>query len=399
LLGVTAQAAVSPKTKGADSFPEGTLYGIDCKKKIVKKDVVKKGEKLTDILSQAGIPENRIKAGLSKSKKVFKSTQFQAGKNYCLITSAQTQKPEWYFIFEHNPVEYVVFDFREAVSVYKESKPLDISIRTVEGVIVSTLLNAFDIQNLPDELARQLAEIYAWTIDFYHFRKGDKFRIIYEEKSAGNKFMGVGRVLAARITHAGEDYYAFFYKDKYYDETGKSLQKSFLKAPLKFARVSSPFSRRRLHPILHIYRPHLGTDYAAAVGTPVLSVGDGVVETVSSTRGAGKFIRITHSPQYSSQYLHLSRYAKNIKPGTGVKQGQVIGYVGKTGMATGPHLDFRFWANGKPVNFLKQNDIKLVCLKAGDLKTFQARTVAYKTELDTKKIIRFSAELDLGPKG
>jgi len=202
-----------------------------------------------------------------------------------------------------------------------------------------------------------LYEIFQWEIDFYALQKNDYFKVIFDEELISKKSVGIPKIYAAMFHHKGKDYYGFYFEQSgdgdYFDEEGNSVKKQFLKVPLKFTRISSGFSRRRLHPILKRYRPHLGIDFAAPTGTPVHSVGDGVVIIVGyQKRGAGRFVKIRHGRKYKSGYLHLSRFARGIRKGVRVKQGQIIGYVGSTGLATGPHLDFRFWENGVNINYL-----------------------------------------------
>jgi murein DD-endopeptidase MepM/ murein hydrolase activator NlpD len=207
------------------------------------------------------------------------------------------------------------------------------------------------------ELAVDLSEIFAWTVDFFGLQKGDRFKIIYEEKFVGDKSVEIGKIYGAEFISSGIPILAIPLiqdgEENFYDADGKSLRKAFLKAPLRFSRISSRYSSGRMHPILRIVRPHFGVDYAAPVGTPVHSVGDGKVTSVANEGQAGRMVRIRHNSVYSTAYLHLSRYGKGIVPGAVVKQGQIVGYVGTSGLSTGPHLDFRFYKNGYPVDPLK----------------------------------------------
>jgi murein DD-endopeptidase MepM/ murein hydrolase activator NlpD len=206
-------------------------------------------------------------------------------------------------------------------------------------------------------LAIELSEIYAWSIDFFGLQKGDSIRVIYDEYYVDSTSVGIGKVHGAYFRHMNNDIWAIpFIQDSimdYYDQDGKSLRKAFLKAPLRFSRISSKFSNSRLHPVLKIRRPHHGVDYAAPVGTPVVSIGDGVIVKKQYDGGSGHMVRIKHNSVYSTAYLHLSKYGPGIQTGAYVKQGDVIGYVGSTGLSTGPHLDFRFYKNGDAVDPLK----------------------------------------------
>ncbi|MCF6357955.1 MAG: M23 family metallopeptidase [Draconibacterium sp.] len=207
-------------------------------------------------------------------------------------------------------------------------------------------------------LALELSDIFAWTIDFFAIQKGDRFRVIYDERFVDSTSIGIGEIYAVEFDHYGEPNYAFIFDQNnrldYFDEKGKSLRKAFLKAPLKFSRISSRFSNSRMHPVLRIRRPHHGIDYAAPKGTPVMSIGDGtVIARAYQRRGGGNYLKIKHNSVYTTTYMHLNGFAKGVTTGSRVKQGQVIGYVGSTGLATGPHLDFRVHKNGSPVDPLK----------------------------------------------
>ena len=212
-------------------------------------------------------------------------------------------------------------------------------------------------KNANPMLAVELSEIYAWSIDFFGLQKGDSIRVIYDEYFVDSVSVGIGEIKGGYFRHMDSDFWAIpFVQDSimdYYDEEGESLRKAFLKAPLRFSRISSRFSHSRLHPILKIRRPHRGVDYAAPTDTPIVAIGDGVVTKKSYSRGAGNMIKIKHNSVYSTAYLHLSRYGKGIQNGSYVKQGDVIGYVGSTGLSTGPHLDFRFYKNGSAIDPLK----------------------------------------------
>jgi murein DD-endopeptidase MepM/ murein hydrolase activator NlpD len=251
-----------------------------------------------------------------------------------------------------------VYDLSDSLRIYKEKKPIETLIKSASGVITSSLWNALEAQALDYNLALSLSDIYQWSIDFYGLQKGDKFRVVFEENFVYGKSIGIGRIFAAQFFHAKENFYAFRFtqdnEDSYFDDKGQSLKKAFLKAPLKFNRISSSFSASRFHPVLKIYRPHFGIDYAAPTGTPVMSIGDGtVIAKAYQAAGGGNYLKIKHNSVYTTSYMHLSGYAPGISSGAHVRQGQVIGYVGATGLASGPHLDFRVFFNGSPMDPLK----------------------------------------------
>jgi murein DD-endopeptidase MepM/ murein hydrolase activator NlpD len=205
-------------------------------------------------------------------------------------------------------------------------------------------------------LIHSLSEVFAWQVDFYRIQKGDRFKVLYEQLLVDDEEAGIGKIIGAYFNHNEEDYYAVYFDQgsgiSYFDENGQSLQKQFLKSPLRYKRISSRYTRRRYHPVLKRYKAHLGTDYAAPTGTPIRSVGDGVVEEARYSQYNGRYVKIRHNSVYTTQYLHMSRFGKGIKAGVKVTQGQVIGYVGSTGLANGPHLCFRFWKNGQQVDAL-----------------------------------------------
>jgi len=227
-------------------------------------------------------------------------------------------------------------------------------LRSVSGKINSSLWGTIENAKVDPELAISLAQIYQWTIDFYAIQKGDEFKVIYEDISVDGKSVGLGVIHSAWFKHAGQDYYAYRFEQnkiaEYFSEDGQNLRREFLKAPLKFTRISSRFSNARFHPVLRIFRPHHGVDYAAPSGTPVHTIGSGSVVKAGYAGGAGRMIMIRHSNNYSTSYMHLAGFGPGIHNGSHVSQGQLIGYVGSSGLSTGPHLDFRVYQNGKAIN-------------------------------------------------
>jgi murein DD-endopeptidase MepM/ murein hydrolase activator NlpD len=241
--------------------------------------------------------------------------------------------------------------------VERFEKPITRQNRAAEVVIETSLWNAMVGKNLPPELAIELSDIYAWTIDFFGLQKGDSIRVYYEEQYVDSIRVGIGRIYAADFYHGRRWQEAYWFEEgnihNYFDAEGNSLRKAFLKAPLNYKRISSKFTYARKHPIYKVYRPHTGVDYAAPMGTPVVSIGDGVVTMKQYKGGGGHTVKIKHNSTYTTAYLHLSKYAKGLAVGKRVKQGEVIGYVGSSGSSTGPHLDFRVWKNGTPIDPLK----------------------------------------------
>ena len=319
---------------------------------------VRSGQNLSDILVSKGITMAKIDEISKKSILTFDVRKMKVNNPYYFFMNKKNASKADYFIYEINPVDYVVYDLGDSLRIYKEKKPIETLIKSASGVITSSLWNALEAQALDYNLALTLSEIYAWSIDFYGLQKGDKFRVVFEENFVYGKSIGIGRVFAAQFYHAKENFYAFRFsqdnEDGYFDDKGQSLKKAFLKSPLKFSRISSTFSASRFHPVLKIYRPHFGVDYAAPTGTPVMSIGDGtVIAKAYQAAGGGNYLKIKHNSVYTTSYMHLSGYASGISTGAHVRQGQVIGYVGATGLASGPHLDFRVFFNGSPMDPLK----------------------------------------------
>jgi murein DD-endopeptidase MepM/ murein hydrolase activator NlpD len=275
-----------------------------------------------------------------------------------MITSNDLLKEALYFIYEESPVSYIVFGLNDSLHVYREKRPVETVIMTTSGEIESSLWNAMVGNGSDPALAISLSEVFAWSIDFFGIQKGDSYKVIYEELNVDGTTIGTGRILGAFMHHNGTEYYAIYFNqgDKggdYFDYNGGSVRREFLKAPLNFKRISSHFSNSRLHPVLKIRRPHHGVDYAAEYGTPVVTIGDGLVIDKGWDKGGGNYLKVKHNSVYTTVYMHLSKFAKGLNKGDRVSQGEVIGYVGSTGLSTGPHLDFRIFRNGSAVDPLK----------------------------------------------
>lgn len=318
---------------------------------------VKKNETLSDILNNLGVSANEIGNIVTQAKNVLDVRKIVAGNIYHSFTDNDSANTLVYFVYEKSPKRFVVFDLKDSIRVYESEKEVKVVEVQKSGIIDQSLYISLLDLNASPELAIKLSQIFAWQIDFYHLQKGDNFKVIYDRLFIDDKFFAVGKIKVAYFYHNKKEYFAFpFIQDsvvQYFDENGNSLRKAFLKAPLEFGRISSRYSKSRLHPVLKTRRPHLGVDYAAPVGTPIRTTGDGIIAEIGYNSGAGRFVKVRHNSVYSTMYLHMSRYAKGLKKGVNVKQGQVIGYVGSTGLATGPHVDYRFFMNGKAVDPLK----------------------------------------------
>ncbi|PJJ74538.1 murein DD-endopeptidase MepM/ murein hydrolase activator NlpD [Thermoflavifilum aggregans] len=320
---------------------------------------IRRNEFFSTILNRYGITPVQILAIRRQTDSIFNPRQIRAGDSYQLFFSPDTSLHiPLYFVYQPDPTHYVVLNLQHPEQSYSGDFPVTSKIQTVSGVIQSSLYETLDDRHASPALAQMMAEIYAWTIDFFSIQPGDWFKVVYRENFVEGRSIGPARILSAEFYHGGEKFFAFYYQDStgkgnYYDENGKSLRKAFLKAPLKYFRITSRYSLNRFHPIQHVWKAHLGTDYAAPEGTPILATGDGVVIASTYSRFNGNYLKIRHNAEYTTQYLHMSRRA--VRVGQYVRQGQVIGYVGHTGLATGPHVCYRFWKNGVEVDPLKQH--------------------------------------------
>lgn len=364
-----------------------TAYGVEVDTLNVVSGKVKRNEFLADILLKYNVDYNSIDYIARNTRQIFDVRKIVAGNDYSVIQTQDSVARTLYFAYELSASKYVIYGFGDSVTARLGEKEINIISDTTSGVIESSLWNAIVHNNADPNLANELSEIYAWTIDFFGLQKGDTYKAIYDEQYVDGKYISLGKVMATMFYHAGDSMYAFYFeqngKGDYFDEEGKSLQRTFLKAPLRFSRISSKFSHSRLHPVLKIRRPHHGIDYAAAAGTPVYTVGDGiVVKKGYQKRGGGNYITIKHNGTYSTTYMHLKAYAKGIKVGSNLKQGELIGYVGATGLATGPHLDFRFYRNGKPVDPLKVESPPSLPIDTNNQVAFDSVVRHFMVELD-----------------
>lgn len=333
------------------------VNGIVSDSLILYEGTIKKNQSLSEILLKFDVSYGQIDQLAKKSRDVFDVRKLMVGKNYKIFYREDSAQHVEAFIYEIDAANYVVYHITDSIHIYRERKEVEIRIRTASGVITSSLWNTMVDNKIDQKITMELSEIYAWAIDFYRIQKGDWFKVIYEEKYVDDEKIGIGRVLGAKFNHFNEDYYAIFFEQgeasDYFDENTKSLRKAFLKAPLKYSRISSRFSRRRFHPVQKRYKAHLGTDYAAPKGTPIMSTGNGTIEKAGYSRGNGNFVKVKHNSVYATQYLHMTKIKSGIRKGVRVKQGDIIGYVGSTGLATGPHVCYRFWKNGQQVDALK----------------------------------------------
>jgi murein DD-endopeptidase MepM/ murein hydrolase activator NlpD len=332
-----------------------TLYSIDS-------GIVQPNQSLGQILPDYGVNYSTIVALSDSFKDVFDVKKIYPNDKYYIIKSNDSIKIPIDFLYKKSAREMVVMHLKDSIFMSVVEKPITIKIKEAGGVIKSSLWNSFMSQDLTPALVNKVANLYAWTIDFFGIQENDFYKIVYEAQYVDEEFIGVGKIKAILFNHMGKEFYAFDYDSPieegfhYYNEKGESMKKALLSAPLDYVRISSKFSNSRLHPITKKYRPHHGVDYAAPTGTPVVSTGDGKVFFIGKAGGAGNMIKIKHTfGDVITKYLHLSKYAPGIKNGSFVKQGQKIAEVGNTGMSTGPHLDYRIYINGKAVDPLKMS--------------------------------------------
>ncbi len=365
-------------------------YGIPVDSMLIFTDNVKRNQFLSDILLGYNVDYATIDLLAKRSKPTFDVRRIRAGNRYSVLCTNDSLKRVEYFVYEISPTDYVVFDLRDSVHVHLGEKEIDVRESKTSGTISSSLWNAMMENDTDPNLANELSEIYAWTIDFFGIQKGDAYKVVYDKLFVEDEYIGIGKVHAAWFHHANHDYYAFYFVQNsvgdYFDEEANSMRRTFLKAPLRFSRISSRFSNSRLHPVLKIRRPHHGVDYAAAVGTPVHAIGEGVVTEAQYRGQNGRIVKIKHNGTYTTAYLHLSKFGKGIKTGVHVTQGQVIGYVGQSGLATGPHLDFRFYKNGHAVDPLKVESPPAEPVDSANLTEFYQVADKYKLELDSLQI-------------
>ena len=351
------QSSASEENDLIRPAPVEKRYGIPVSSYTLQKGTVRWGESLAGLLYPHGVSLQTIHMISLFPDTLIDEKKIKPGNSYTIF-SGRDSVPA-YFVYEKDPVNYVVIRLSPGPPVARNGKkPVELRHQHVSGTIATSLWESMYQVNAHPMLAVELSEIFAWSIDFFGLQQGDRYRILYEESYVDGQSNGITRILGAWFYHNQTEFWAIpFIQDgvrSFFDEEGNSLRKAFLKAPLRFSRISSGFSHSRLHPILKIRRPHHGVDYVAPSGTPVHAIGDGVVTKAAYQRGGGgNYIKIRHNSVYSTTYMHLRSFARGIRQGVYVKQGNVIGYVGSTGLSTGPHLDFRFYRNGSPVNPLK----------------------------------------------
>lgn len=361
----------------------------------VVQDTVENGDTFGSILDSQNLGENEVFDIAAKVKDTFDFKKIRKGKPFTLLRTKDKTKKLQAFIYQPDRLNYYIIDFRDSIVAHKKTKPLTFKTRTIAGALNGSLSETLANEKVDASLATRIAKVYAWSIDFFKLQKGDKFAITFTERYINDTiYDGVDSLKASYFEYKGKNIYAFPFehdlnsgKLEYYDEEGKALKNFFLKAPLKFVNITSHYTQNRFHPVQHLWKAHKGTDYAAPTGTPIMTTASGVVEQAGYTTGNGNFVKVKHDKTYSTQYLHMSKIL--VKRGQRVTQGQVIGKVGSTGLATGPHVCYRFWKNGVQVDALKLKLPNSTPMDSKNKPRFMAQMAPLKRELDSVSDLKF----------
>lgn len=390
-----------PQIKKPIEKPEQIIkdFGITFNDYIVKIDTLQSGDTFSTILDGYELNNNSTFQVTEKIKDSFNLRSIRAGKPYYLFLNKKNKKDLKYFVYVKNRTNYLVVDFRDSTLLVQEKvRPSTIKRRTIAAEIEGSLSETLSKEGVSAGVASKLAKIFEYSIDFFKIKKGDKFAITINERFIQDTiYDGVVDIEASYFEYKGKKIYAFPYKmsenqkyPDYYDEEGKGLKNMFLKAPLDFFRISSRFSGRRFHPVQQRWKAHNGTDYAAPHGTPIKTTASGVVERTGYTAGNGNYVKVKHTPTYSTQYLHMSKIL--VKTGQRVTQGQVIGKVGSTGLATGPHVCYRFWKNGVQVDPLRLNLPNAEPMDKAHKSKYLVQIAPLKKQLDSITALKFKEE-------
>ena len=395
-LVAAAYTALTPTTPApalsAQAFPtqEPDLkYGVAIDTFTLNKKVFEQGETLSDLLDGLGITGTKNFELAGQFNSLFDVRNLRAGKPYQLMDDPDTEGQD-YLIYLPSIYEYVKLDLQGGGKHERVRLPVATSVALAGGHIESNLWNAMTGAGMSWALTERMEDALQWSVDFHHVQPNDAFQLVYEKKMVeGEVEADPGRVLAARYSSSGQDNYVFWFNSPadstltgYYGLNGEPMKSSFLKSPVRFSRVSSAYNLRRFHPVLKRRRPHLGTDYAAPYGTPILSVADGIIVERTRRGGNGNFVKVKHNDTYTTQYLHMQKFAKGQRVGSKVQQGEVIGYVGSTGLATGPHTCFRFWKNGKQIDHTKLKFPPARTMPDSLLPAFEAQREVYLAQLN-----------------
>lgn len=338
--------------------PPRVVYGmvVNDEHQVIE-DKIKRNQRLGDILEQYNVPAKLIHQVSSLSRKIFDPRKISANKKYTLICRQDSVTRAKALVYEPNAIDYIIFRFGDSLTVDLMKREVITVEKSISGVIESNLSETIEKLGISHDLTNRFVDIFGWQVDFQRLQKGDKFKLIYQENQVEGVSTGIRQINGIYFEHFGNAYYAFPFDQgegiDYFDENGKSMRKALLKYPIEFTRISSRYTMNRFHPVQKRWKAHLGTDFAAPAGTPIRSVGDGIVLEARYKSNNGNYVKIKHNATYTTQYLHMSRIAPGIHAGRRVRQGETIGYVGSTGLATGAHLCYRFWKNGVQVDALR----------------------------------------------
>ena len=369
--------------------PKLEQFGFNFNDFNILQDTIRRGDTFGSIIEDQNLGEKQVYDIIEKVKDTFDVRTVRIGKAYTFLRSKDRYKKLLVMVYQPDRGSYYVIDFRDSVSVSKIIRPIRVKQRTIAGELDGSLSEALNKQGVDGALANKLTKVYAWSIDFFKLKKGDKFGVTFTERYIDDTiYDGVDSLKAAFFEYKGKKIYAFPFaqneasgKLDYYDENGKALKNFFLKSPLKYVNITSRFSKSRFHPVQMIWKAHKGTDYAAPTGTPIMTTAAGVVEQTGYTAGNGNFVKVKHDRTYSTQYLHMSKIL--VRRGQRVTQGAVIGKVGSTGLATGPHVCYRFWKNGVQVDALRLKLPNSQPMDRKNLPRFMTQIEPLKRELDS----------------
>jgi murein DD-endopeptidase MepM/ murein hydrolase activator NlpD len=392
-VALSATSCGRGKTASEDSVAESVTdtltveapLGFNPDSLSVTEGKVKNGQFFSTLLGSLGMSAQEAYNLTQACGSVFDVKTLRVGQSYRAYSSESGLQ---YLVYDRDRASSIVFSCRPPYEAWVYEKPVTVEQRYADVTINTSLWNDMIAADVSPLLIVNLSDIYAWTVDFFALQKGDRFRVLYEEKMCDGEVIAVDTVRYAVFSHAGDDFPMVMFNQHdggnvWWNEKGESMRKAFLKAPLNYSRVSSGFSYARKHPVTRKVQPHTGVDYAAPKGTPVMSIGDGVVTSMKYEGAGGNTVRIRHNSVYTTAYLHLSKYGPGLKAGQRVRQGQVIGYVGSTGRSTGPHLDFRVWKNGTPINPLKMESPPAEPIKEESRQAFEQTHKIYKSAVDT----------------
>ena len=393
----------SPAERMAAHESLENIFGLDSLR--CEDGKVKNGQFFSTLLERLGLSAREAYDLTQATDSVFNPRNLRVGNTYKAyygeispraslgrddnaVIPSEVEESLQYLVYDQYRGSQIVFRCQPPYEAWQYDKPVSIEQRYADVTIQNSLWVDMTDAGVSPLLVSDLSDIYAWTVDFFGLQKGDRFKVLYEEKVCDGEVIAIDTVRYAVFTHSGQDFPMVMYNagdggNIWWNEKGESMRKAFLKAPLKFSRISSGFSYARRHPVTRKVQPHTGVDYAAPKGTPVMSIGDGVVTSMKNEGAGGNTVRITHNSVYKTAYLHLSKYGPGLKVGQRVRQGQVIGYVGSTGRSTGPHLDFRVWKNGTPINPLKMDSPPAEPLKAEYMPAFENAYADSRARIDT----------------